>query len=110
MPFLFFVGVFAQLTHPNLPDILSPHAVPLLVVWYGLYYWLCEWLMRGRSLAKFLTGTRVIDEANLPPSSTTCATRALLRLTIVDVFTYLFWARGLHDKATRTRVVVNRAR
>lgn len=47
---------------------------------YGLYMSVSEALLKGKSIGKFLTGTRAVDETGQPVNSQTAFIRGLLRI------------------------------
>ena len=73
------------------------------------YYTLTEGLF-GRSLAKLITGTIVVDENGLKPSLGTIFKRSLCRLIPFDGLSFLgSSARGWHDSISDTYVVNKKA-
>ncbi|MCP2026892.1 putative RDD family membrane protein YckC [Flavobacterium sp. HSC-32F16] len=72
------------------------------------YYTLMEGLF-GRSIAKFITGTVVVDENGEKPTMGVAFKRSLCRLIPFDAFTFLGGARGWHDSISNTYVVSKKA-
>ena len=72
---------------------------------YFLYYFLFEYF-RGQTIGKIITKSKVI-------STTTNANnyliriflRTLMRLIPIDIISYIFTSRGLHDRVSMTSVV-----
>ena len=77
----------------------------IAVVWWLLYYWLTEWLFKGRTPAKFITQTRAVTMDGLYLTPGRALGRALSRFIPFDPFSYLFGERGFHDMVSSTRVV-----
>ena len=73
------------------------------------YYTVMEGLF-GLTIGKWITGTRVVDEAGGPPSWRQALLRSLARLFPFEAFSVLLSedgaARGWHDRLPRTRVVM----
>ena len=73
------------------------------------YYTVMEGLF-GLTIGKWITGTRVVDEAGGPPSWRQALLRSLARLIPFEAFSVLLSedgaARGWHDRLPRTRVVM----
>jgi uncharacterized RDD family membrane protein YckC len=69
-----------------------------------LYYILTEGLT-GRTLAKFITGSIVVDENGEKPDFGTIIKRTFCRIIPFDAFSYLGGARGWHDSMSDTYVV-----
>jgi uncharacterized RDD family membrane protein YckC len=74
---------------------------------FFLYYMSFEFLT-GRTLGKFLTGTRVVSDTGGSPTLGQVAMRSVLRLIPLEAFTFFARGPGLHDRGSRTRVVLNR--
>ncbi len=73
---------------------------------YFLYFFLCETIFKGRTIGKFVTGTRVIMQDGVQPDVKTYLLRALSRLVPFEPFSALGnpphpW----HDKWTNTYVI-----
>ena len=75
----------------------------LLVAAYYLFF---EGLW-GRTPAKLLLGTVVVDMNGKPPTFATVAKRTLARFMPFEAFTF-FGERGFHDRVSKTRVVRTR--
>jgi len=71
---------------------------------YFLYYLIFESLF-GRTPAKFLTGTKVIDENENRPNFKTILIRNLSRLIPFDSFSFLMSDTGWHDSISKTSVI-----
>lgn len=71
---------------------------------YFLYYLIFESLF-GRTPAKFLTGTKVIDENENRPNLKTILIRNLSRLIPFDSFSFLMSDTGWHDSISKTSVI-----
>ncbi len=69
-----------------------------------IYYSLFEGLT-GRTLAKFITRTKVITENGEKPDFKTILLRSLCRFVPFDPLSFLFSGKGWHDKWSRTTVV-----
>ncbi|WPO80573.1 RDD family protein [Flavobacterium sp. KACC 22761] len=74
---------------------------------YFFYFLITEGLF-GRSLAKFITGTVVVDEYGEKPDFGMIVRRSLCRFIPFDVFSY-FGTRGWHDSISDTYVVNKKA-
>jgi uncharacterized RDD family membrane protein YckC len=69
------------------------------------YYTLFE-SITGRTLAKYITKTKVVDENGQHPGLGTIVLRSLCRLIPFEAFSFLGEdASGWHDKLTKTKVV-----
>jgi len=79
----------------------------LFIIIMILYYILTEGFF-GRSLAKFITGTIVVDENGERPDFGTIFKRNLCRLIPFDAFSFL-GSRGWHDSISDTYVVNKKA-
>lgn len=72
------------------------------------YYTITEGFL-GRSLAKLITGTIVVDENGEKPSFVTFFKRSLCRLIPFEAFSFLGSGRGWHDSISDTYVVNKKA-
>ena len=72
---------------------------------YPLYYTVFE-AAAGRTLGKFVTGTKVVDQYGNKPSTKDAFLRSLSRFVPFEPFSFLGnTARGWHDTWTNTYVV-----
>jgi uncharacterized RDD family membrane protein YckC len=86
----------------NISDLQSNLIAIIAMI---IYYTLTEGIF-GRSLAKFITGTIVVDEYGEKPSFSDIFKRTLCRLIPFDAFSYLGNSgRGWHDSISDTYVV-----
>jgi uncharacterized RDD family membrane protein YckC len=85
----------------------GPAAIVFDAVMYFLYYAFFEFLT-GRTPGKFLTGTRVVSDTGAAPTLGQVTTRSILRLIPLEAFTFFARGPGLHDRGSRTRVVLYR--
>ncbi|MEO8237444.1 MAG: RDD family protein [Flavobacterium sp.] len=69
-----------------------------------VYYIITEGLL-GRSLAKFITGTIVVDENGEKPDFGTIVKRSFCRIIPFDGLSFLGSGRGWHDSMSDTYVV-----
>ncbi len=77
----------------------------LVLAWYFIYFGLGEWYFKGRTPAKFITKTRVVNMGGTFPSVQKTMLRALCRLIPFLPIVYLFTEKPWHDSLTQTRVV-----
>lgn len=71
---------------------------------YVLYFALTEYLFKGRTLAKFITGTKAVTVEGNDLDFTTALIRSLCRLIPFEPFSF-FGETGWHDSISKTRVV-----
>lgn len=74
----------------------------LFFAFFIVYYLFFEGLF-GRSIAKFITGTIVVDENGLKPGFTTILGRTFCRIIPFDALSFL-GRRGWHDSISNTYV------
>ncbi|MEZ4948685.1 MAG: RDD family protein [Saprospiraceae bacterium] len=72
---------------------------------YVLYYSLTEYFLKGKTLGKYLTNTRVITQHNEMPSFKICLLRSIIRLVPFEPFSFLGGVPGWHDEWSKTYVV-----
>ena len=81
----------------------------LLSFIYGLYISVTETVLKGKTIGKYITATRVVDENGLPVSSQAAFARGLIRIIPFEqlsAITFDFSApRPWHDRWSRTFVV-----
>jgi uncharacterized RDD family membrane protein YckC len=70
-----------------------------------IYYLLSESLMNGRTVGKFITRTRAVDEYGNVPDFATTLKRSACRLVPFDGLSFLGGGTGWHDDWSGTRVV-----
>ncbi|WP_288447482.1 RDD family protein [uncultured Chryseobacterium sp.] len=71
---------------------------------YCLYYFLMENYLDGRTVAKYITGTKVISTDGTKPSTRQIMYRSLSRIVPFDGLSFL-GENGWHDKWSETRVI-----
>lgn len=72
------------------------------------YYTLLEGAFNGKTIGKFITRTRAVQEDGSPLTWERAALRSLCRLIPFDAFSFMFSDIGWHDKLSKTRVVNSR--
>ena len=71
---------------------------------YSLYFGLQEYLFKGRTIGKFITGTTVVTLSGENPTFKVYLIRALCRCIPFEPFSF-FGDTGWHDSISKTRVV-----
>ena len=105
------IGVFVFFDVFGIMDIDDEESLLddlLGIVVYILYYTLTEGGLKGKSLAKYLTGTRVVNLDGTLPDFNTAVKRSLSRIVPFEAFSFLFADTGWHDDWTDTRVIVEK--
>ncbi|AQX06940.1 RDD family protein [Elizabethkingia meningoseptica] len=74
------------------------------MILYAVFLFLQEWIFKGRSIGKFITGTKAVNETNKPLNTIDLLKRNLTRAVPFEAFSFL-GNLGLHDKWSDTRVV-----
>jgi uncharacterized RDD family membrane protein YckC len=97
----FVLQAFAALTGNTVPPALGQ--LIGLVEWVA-YYVLFEGTL-GRTPGKFITGTRVVNNAGGKPSLGQILGRSFARLVPFEAFSFLGSRGGWHDRWSHTRVV-----
>jgi uncharacterized RDD family membrane protein YckC len=78
--------------------------IAYLLTFYFMYNFVFE-LLFGKTIGKFLTGTKVVDNDEKKPTFKTLLIRNLCRLIPFDAFSYLIFETGWHDSISKTTVV-----
>lgn len=107
--FLFFLGIMVAIIAPSKVQILAEEnelvSYSVAIVAFLLYYTFFEFLT-GRTIAKYITGTMVIDVNGNKPSFGTALLRSICRLIPFEAFSFLGEdAIGWHDTLSKTRVI-----
>lgn len=77
-----------------------------ILVGYPLYYFVFETLLVGKTPAKYLTNTRVVDLDGYPASQSSLIIRSLCRMVPFERYSYLFnYEKGWHDVWSKTMVI-----
>lgn len=82
----------------------EPASLNLISIFLYLFYYFAFEAFTGRTLAKFITGTIVVDEFGEKPSAKTALIRTVCRLIPFEYFSF-FGDRGWHDSISNTYVV-----
>jgi len=72
---------------------------------FVLYYFVCEFLFKGRTIGKFITGTIVVTNEGKVPTTRQFFIRSISRIVPFDPLSFLFNANGWHDRWAKTCVV-----
>jgi uncharacterized RDD family membrane protein YckC len=72
---------------------------------YFLYALLMEYFTKGRTIGKYITGTRAISTDGTEPTFYDYFIRNISRLVPFDAFSFLGGGNGWHDNWSDTRVV-----
>ena len=75
-----------------------------MIGFYLLYYIFWESIF-GRTIGKFITGTKVIDFDEKKPSLRRIIIRSLSRIIPFDAISFLFSEDGWHDSISKTYVI-----
>ena len=70
-----------------------------------LFYTLMEGLLKGKTLGKYITRTRALDEHGELLTFSKAFIRSLCRFIPFDALTFLGEKSGLHDRLSKTMVV-----
>lgn len=85
------------------PDLLF--RVVILII-YAMFMFLCELIFKGRSVGKFITGTKAVNEDGTEMQPKTILSRSLSRAIPFDQLSALGSPpHPWHDKWTRTYVI-----
>jgi len=104
------LGIFLFFVSPESLDSFSdgsPLTYLLGTVLYLLYYSLFEGLS-GRTLAKFITRTKVVDQEGEKPDFKKTLIRTITRLVPFEWISFMGEGTGWHDTWSKTIVVENR--
>jgi uncharacterized RDD family membrane protein YckC len=88
-------------------DSESKLANYLIAFILGLIYYAGFEVTTGRTLAKFITKTKVVDISGEHPSLKTIIIRSLCRFIPLEPFSFLFGEGGWHDTISDTIVIEN---
>lgn len=69
------------------------------------YYFICETFLKGKTLGKYATETRVRKISGGKPTSQDILIRCLLRFIPLEPISFLFGKKGWHDEFSKTQVV-----
>jgi len=76
------------------------------LIFYGLYYTVLETALKGKSLGKYLTKTKVVTNDGTTPDFNSILTRSFSRAVPFEAFSFLGSSlQGWHDKWSDTLVV-----
>ncbi len=77
-----------------------------IIALYVSYFFLCELVFKGRTIGKFITGTKAVNEDGTDMEPKTILLRSLSRIVPFEPFSALGNpCRPWHDKWTRTFVI-----
>ena len=114
MLFFGFIAIVIVIINPESDIIYQLENInPLIdrvitVFFYVLLIFLAEFLTKGRSLGKFITGTKVVMIDGSTPTTKDYFMRSICRIIPFDVLTFL-GENGWHDKISNTTIVNKKA-
>ena len=112
----FFFGLFSSFTYQllnieffiNITDTLANLSkvqdIILTSSVYFIYLLLMEYFTKGRTIGKYITGTKVISTDGLEPTFQDYFIRNISRFVPFDAFSF-FGENGWHDNWSDTRVI-----
>jgi uncharacterized RDD family membrane protein YckC len=112
MMIIFFLGILIGLGFTDLGiwmDNLGDFGWNIIAIVISLTYYLVMEGLFARSIAKFITGTVVVNENGQKPDFATIFKRSLCRFIPFDALTFLGGSRGWHDSLSHTYVVNKKA-
>ncbi len=98
---LMLINLFIDLTEINNSRIFN---YSLLSVTFLIYYFGME-LVFQKTIGKFVTKTKVVNEDGKKPTLSQIVIRTICRLIPFDQFSYLVVRKGFHDYLSNTVVV-----
>ncbi len=72
---------------------------------FALFYSVQEYIFKGRTIGKFVTGTKVVTVNGNEPGFGKIIIRSLCRLIPFEAFSFIFSSAGWHDTLSGTRVI-----
>ncbi len=106
--FLFIITFPIDLNPESLNSFLVEYIIPYSII--ILSYTLQEFLLKGRTIGKYVTGSIAVDNKGDVIDFNKAIYRSICRLIPFDALTYLRESkRGLHDIITETYVVDKKA-
>lgn len=93
----------------NITDKLSQLSrvedIVITSLFYFIYLFLMEYFTKGRTVGKYITGTKVLTTEGTIPTLQECFIRNISRLVPFDAFSFLGGGNGWHDNWSDTRVI-----
>jgi uncharacterized RDD family membrane protein YckC len=109
--FGFFLGIFLSIISPNLLSLITQDnrlVNYILGFFAGMIYFSTFEAATGRTIAKFITKTKVINENGEKPDFGTILIRSLCRFIPFEPLSFLLSeTSGWHDRLSKTLVVEN---
>ncbi len=109
MIFELFMGILGGLIFPDLLSLFDGRNTLvnyLVALGSGMIYYTILEYATGRTLAKYITGTKVVDEEGNKPGLRTLMLRSLCRFIPFEPVSFLFNpGSGWHDRLSKTKVI-----
>jgi uncharacterized RDD family membrane protein YckC len=108
---LSFLVAFADPVYPLMHKIMAKQPISLMdqlmiSFVYGLYMSCMEAILKGKTIGKYITGTRAVTENGLPINAQTAFMRGLIRIIPFEQFSAIsFPPRLWHDRWSNSFVV-----
>ena len=84
--------------------IPKENALWVSLIVYFLYYFISEYFFND-TIGKIITKTRIISVQGSKVLFWQIVARTFMRLIIIDLFSYLFMKKGLHDLVSKTELI-----
>ena len=106
---MFVIGIVIAVVNMNYGMDLTGFMGPFSGFGVSFFYHFLTESLTGKTAAKYLTRTRVVDETGAPAKVWQIALRSLYRFVPFDAFSFLGKQRpGWHDRWSKTRVIMDR--
>lgn len=100
-------GTFGGLNTESIWFTLADVIISLLL--YAIFYIAQESLLKGKTLGKYLTGTRAVNEDNSEMNLETIVKRSFSRIVPFEPFSFFgSTPKGWHDRWSNTKVIVDK--
>ena len=105
--FAFTLGIIISIFSPSSAYIFDTNAFGYVIAFIsGMVYFLFFEAVFGRTIGKYITKTKVVDEFGNKPSFNTIFTRSICRFIPFDALSFLFGENsGWHDTISNTKVI-----
>lgn len=98
------IDFFMNVTN-NLSQLTTFEDILVTTTIYFLYLFLMEYFTKGRTVGKYITGTKVLTTEGTTPTLQESFIRNISRLIPFDAISFLGGGNGWHDSWSDTRVI-----
>lgn len=102
---ILYLGMYSFIGRFNNSDVIFVFSFFFSLIFFSMFFSVQEYLFKGRTIGKFVTGTKAVSLDGEEPGFKKYFIRSLCRMIPFEPVSFLFSPFGWHDTLSKTRVV-----